>query len=325
MCHWHRRECFYKKKAGFPNPAFFLQKAYGSVIVNLMHLYKNFITYLTVSRRSSKNTIDAYRRDCSKFLLFCADHAIRDINKLSSTAFTNYLGYLKREHHLSARSVARNVAAVRTFMRYLQEQGSVEALTLATCTAPKVGFAIPRVLSVLQIQELFSFLDQQKSAHALRDKVVLVLLYVSGMRVSELINLRPSDIDWHERFVRVFGKGGKERLIPLPQECIDLLLFYITKIKQKPAKRVSHNELLFFNLTRQGIWHILKCVGAKIGIRLYPHALRHSFATHFLANGADLRSLQTILGHQHLTTTQIYTHVDKHQLRVVYDQVHLRK
>lgn len=292
--------------------------------MDLAGAFQSFLQHLIVARRSSPHTVYAYQRDGQRFLLFCMHNNLQEIPQFTSASFTRYLAYLKHEHHLSVRSIARNVAAIRTFMRYLQEQGYVDALALTTFTAPKIGFMIPHVLTYQQIQAIFCFLDQQKNTHALRDKVVFLLLYVSGMRVSELIHVGLDDIDWNERFVRVFGKGGKERLIPLPQECLDLILIYC-KQKKSCKHGTSHNDTSLFKLTRQGVWNILKHIGIQTGLRLYPHVLRHSFATHFLSNGADLRSLQTILGHQHLTTTQIYTHVDKHQLRLVYDQVHLRK
>jgi integrase/recombinase XerD len=212
-------------------------------------------------------------------------------------------------------------------MRFLHDNYTTAIIPFAQLSSPRQGFSIPKVLSYTQLEQLFACLDnKERLPKDIRDTMVLLLLFVTGMRVSELVSLNLDAIDWHERIIRVFGKGAKERLIPVPQEFVDKLYYYVTSVRPVLLKYMSHNNCQsLFNLSRQGIWYILKSRGKKVGITLYPHLLRHSFATHFLANGADLRSLQTLLGHRNLTTTQIYTHVDKHQLRQVYNNAHLRK
>ena len=286
--------------------------------------YHQFITYLTTQKRSSVHTVSAYARDCSLFLLYCSNHNFKTTKSLDAVPFTSYLVFLKRDRKLSNRSIARNVAAVRSFMRFLADR-NIAQVPLTYLSAPKQSFPIPKILGRDKLTNLFAELSTQTSPKQIRDNTMLWLLYASGMRVSELTGLSLDAIDWQERVVRVFGKGSKERLIPLPTELIVLLDHYVTIVRPHLALKMSHNSPLLFFASRQYVWYTIKKLGATCSLNLYPHLLRHSFATHFLANGADLRSLQTILGHRNLTTTQIYTHVDKHQLRLVYDKVHLRK
>lgn len=307
--------------------------------MKLVSALDNFISYLTVERRTSHNTVSAYLHDCHRFIHFCKKQRYTSTCALEKISFSQYLVFLKRDCKLSNRTIARNSAALRSFLRFLADR-DVCAVPLTHLAAPKQSFSIPKIMRRDQIKELLSMNTSGQQAEnnkmAQRDRVIIWLLYTSGMRVSELINVRLSSIDWQERFIRVFGKGNKERLIPVPAELLEIIDEYVILSRAALAdKKITgfDPDLLFFSLhgnksvslSRQMVWRIIKNLGIKTGVVLYPHLLRHSFATHFLANGADLRSLQTILGHQNLTTTQIYTHVDKHQLRAVYDKVHLRK
>ena len=306
--------------------------------MRIAEAFREFISYLTVQKRASVHTVEAYTRDCAFFVNYCRQQKCTTLKSLGAVPILSYVRELKRARNLSNRSVARNIAAVRSFMRFIADQYDI-IIPMTQLIIPKQSFSIPKVMAREQIQQLFATDPKNLSPLEIRDNTILWLLYASGMRVSELLNVRLSAIDWQGRVIRVFGKGSKERLIPLATPVVALLQHYIESVRIKlSVQALSHNknldpDLLFFAhqgkgegyLSRQQVWSIVQARGRAAGLTLYPHLLRHSFATHFLANGADLRSLQTILGHRNLTTTQIYTHVDKHQLRAVYDQVHLRK
>jgi len=307
--------------------------------VKLGIAFSQFISYLTVERRASPNTIDAYRRDCQRFIDFFKKDTPVTTRSIKKVSFSKFLVFLKRDCQLSNRTIARNTASLRCFVCFLADR-RLCMISLSHLIVPKQSFSIPKVLRRDHIQELLfpraKSTDGENSWQAQRDRVMVWMLYASGMRVSELVHARLSAIDWHDKFIRVFGKGNKERLVPLPNELLERVQVYLNLTQAEFAKKnvtFCDHDLLFFTvrrnkallLSRQAVWRIMKKIGMETGLSLYPHLLRHSFATHFLANGADLRSLQTILGHQNLTTTQIYTHVDKHQLRAVYDKVHLRK
>lgn len=295
--------------------------------------FRYFVLYLITQKRASVNTIEAYRCDVDLFLHHCKSNGCQTVKALNDVSFSRYLSYLKRDVKLGNRSIARHVAAIRSFLSFLVDRYAC-SVPLTQLITPKQSFSIPKILTRDQVKQLFALNKKTDSLIQVRNTTMIWLLYATGMRVSELITVGVSAIDWSMQVIRVFGKGGKERLIPIPASLIDFLCYYLEKVRHNLLKKEQiNNDVLFFAvhrgkispLTRQEVWHIARAFGANIGVNLYPHLLRHSFATHFLANGADLRSLQTILGHQHLTTTQIYTHVDKHQLRLVYDKVHLRK
>lgn len=229
----------------------------------------------------------------------------------------------------STKSIARFTSTIRSFHQFaLREKYAAKDPTVLIET-PKYERKLPDVLSIDEIDLLLTTPETSKN-NGYRDRTMLELLYATGIRVSELINIEVEDVNLLMGFVKVFGKGNKERIIPLGETVIELLKTYIENVRpQLLKKQVTHT--LFLNmqgkpLTRQGIWKIIKQTGAKAGIqkRLTPHTLRHSFATHLLENGADLRAVQEMLGHSDISTTQLYTHVSKTQIRKMYQQYHPR-
>ncbi len=291
-----------------------------------------FETYLLTERRVAHNTFVAYRRDIEQFMTYLAG------NKLLCTKTTvqDIKGYLHHlyDQRLSARSIARKISALRALYVYIQARLGGKNVML-NIVVPKQETKLPHYLTEQEIGQLLQTVSQDSSRHNIRNKVMLFLMYASGMRVSELVNLRLSDLHFDTGLVAVSGKGGKQRLVPIPNPILVLLHEYInTAHGSQTEKKGRRTEYLFPSyyggivkpISRQSFWIILKEICKKSGITkpVSPHKLRHSFATHMLKNGADLRSLQLLLGHENLSTVQIYTHVETSYLRKVYDGKHPR-
>ncbi len=290
---------------------------------------KDFLHYLTVERGLAKNTIVSYERDLKKYVLFLKEDG-KTLNDVTRTTIVQFLKTLKDTGNAS-KTIARHVASVRSFHQFLLREKVTNQDPSVHIETPQTERTLPKVLSMQEVEILLET-PNTTTPFGLRDKAMIELLYATGMRVSELVGLNLEDAHLTMGFVRCFGKGNKERIIPLGSMAKQALQNYLQTGRGKlanPKKRA--NDALFLNhhgerLTRQGFWKILKrlTIEAKIEKELTPHTLRHSFATHLLENGADLRAVQEMLGHADISTTQIYTHVSKARLKDVYNMYHPR-
>ncbi|TRL29425.1 site-specific tyrosine recombinase XerD [Staphylococcus chromogenes] len=287
-----------------------------------------YLRFIQIEKGLSENTIAAYRRDLNHYLNYLAAQKISNLDFIDRQIVQQWFGVLHDEGR-STKSIARFTSTIRSFHQFaLREKYAAKDPTVLIET-PKYERKLPDVISIDEIDLLLTTPETSKN-NGYRDRTMLELLYATGIRVSELINIEVEDVNLLMGFVKVFGKGNKERIIPLGETVIELLKTYIENVRPQLLKKlVTHT--LFLNmqgkpLTRQGIWKIIKQTGAKAGIqkRLTPHTLRHSFATHLLENGADLRAVQEMLGHSDISTTQLYTHVSKTQIRKMYQQYHPR-
>ncbi len=287
-----------------------------------------YLTHLRVERRLADHTLESYSRDLQRLGQFAAGMA-RPLHHLDRHDLERFVDGLMNEG-LSPRSVARMVAAVRGFFRFAVLAQHLGANPSDDLQAPRAWPALPKFLAVEEVERLIRQPDTG-SARGLRDRALIEVLYATGLRVSELVRLRASDLNLEAGYLSTTGKGKKQRIVPVGEEASRWLTRYIREARPALLGRRS-SPWLFVNarrgtsLTRVGFWKILKSYGQKAGLArtLSPHVLRHSFATHLLEHGADLRSIQMMLGHADLSTTQIYTHVLEARLRAVYDQYHPR-
>lgn len=286
-----------------------------------------FLDYLRVEKGLAWNSIASYHRDLVKLLSYLRRRKVI-LEKVSRSDIRDFLAALYADG-LSTRSVARHLVSVRSLFGFLLKEGRVRSDAAAEVDAPQVGRSLPKYLALEEVDALLQQPDPSTPA-GLRDKAMLELLYATGMRVSELINLRQGDLDFNLGILRCLGKGSKERLIPVGKSALKAAEAYERQGRQKMLRN-SSVPFLFLNhhggpLSRVGFWKILAGYGRAAGVRtpLTPHMVRHSFATHLLERGADLRSIQLMLGHSDISTTQIYTHVLKERLKQVYNTHHPR-
>jgi len=285
-----------------------------------------FLEYLTVEKGLAGNTVQSYARDVRKLV----DHLkVRKI-ALHRVTEETVVGFIHGESQagLSARSLARLISALRSFFRFLVLSGFVKTDATAQLMTPSTWLALPKFLTVAEAEALLQAPDEKKP-RGVRDRAMLEMLYGSGLRVSELAALKVAEINLEDGFLVCRGKGGKERIVPLGRSSGRAIRRYLTEVR--PGLDPGGREELFLSrrgrpFTRQGVWKLLRqhAVTAGLAARISPHVLRHSFATHLLERGADLRSVQLMLGHSQITTTQIYTHVSRERLRRVYDKFHPR-
>lgn len=292
-------------------------------------LLDEFVNYLIVERRLAANTIESYQRDIAGFLDCVSSRGIQDIYQVKIDTIRFHLKYLI-ENKLSSTSMARHLASIRVFYRFLINEKKLEEDPTTYIESPKLWSRIPNVLTLKEVNLLLNQPDT-KTLLGLRDKAMLEILYAAGLRVSELVSLRTNDINLQAGFLISMGKGSKERIVPIGESARLKTEEYLTDIRPKLLKGL-HTPELFLNrfgkkMTRQAFWKIIKKYVFSSGIKtnVSPHSIRHSFATHLLAGGADLRAVQQMLGHADIATTQIYTHVMKDRLREVYDKFHPRK
>lgn len=288
-----------------------------------------FINYLRAEKGFSHNTISAYQNDLGQLRQFVATTTAEDGASITMTrdAVLRFILHL-REREYAPTTVARKIAAVKSFCHFLEQEGFISEDPTQFIDSPRVTKYLPRAASESEIERLLAQLNGD-SPPALRDRAMLELLYATGMRVSELVSLNRLDVNFEDDVVQCRGKGGKQRSIPFGGKARDAVLHYVEHGRGTLLGGRDH-EALFLNhhgerLTRQGFWLIIKSYAKQAGIeRITPHTLRHSFATHLLNNGADLRSVQELLGHSSIATTQVYTHVADGRLRQVYDEAHPR-
>jgi len=296
----------------------------------------NFISSLSVEKGFSRNTLDAYKNDLSQFVDFIRKQAAKEDKlqlsweKVDRSALLDYLVTL-RERSYAPATMARKVAAIKSFFNFLVSEGTLKKNPTEGISGPKVGKALPRAISVEDVEKLLEQPDKVSTPEAKRDKAMLELLYATGMRVSEMVSLNLRDVNLKAGFVRCFGKGSKERIIPIHNKAIKAVKTYIDEARPRLLGATGETAM-FLNrrgqrLTRQGFWLILKGYAekAKLEADITPHVLRHSIATHLLHSGKmNLRELQELLGHANISTTQIYTHLTTEHLRKVYESSHPR-
>jgi integrase/recombinase XerD len=289
-------------------------------------LADQFINYLRVERGLADNTVQAYSRDLSRFFFFLEERKITPL-EISREQISEHLGILARG--LSSKSVVRNISTIKTFFRFLVSEGIIKSSPARLLESPRLSRRLPDVLSKAEVERLLSQPDPSKPLGQ-RDRAMLELLYATGLRVSELVGLKTSNINLDAGYVRTLGKGSKERIVPMGEKAMEALKEHLSDGRQKMEKGAT-SPYLFLNLrgepiTRQGFWKIIKRHGrdALIKKKITPHSIRHSFASHLLEAGADLRSVQVMLGHADISTTQIYTHVTRERLKELHERCHPR-
>lgn len=287
-------------------------------------LLDEFKTYLYIDKKYSKHTIDSYTVEVERYLSFLSKQKI-EISITKRDNLKDYLAFLKKEN-LSSRSIAHNISVIRTFYKFLLMEKIITKDISDVLELPKLKKALPTVLS---LEEVDSLLDiPLKDDFSYRNKAMLELLYATGLRVSELVSLELNDIDLENCIVRTIGKGNKERIIPLGDYAMKYIRIYVSEYRHSMMKDKNHNYIFVNNhgnvMTRQGFFKVVKQLANEKNIKtpISPHTLRHSFATHLLDRGADLRSIQEMLGHSNISTTQIYTHVSSEHLKENYDMSH---
>ncbi|MBF0504693.1 MAG: site-specific tyrosine recombinase XerD [Candidatus Omnitrophica bacterium] len=287
-----------------------------------------FMNYLSVERGLAKNSLLAYRRDLNKYTDYLFRKGIKDSNKVAREHVSSFMFDLKKQN-MSPSSICRNLAAVKMFHRFLvRENLSTEDPTTLVDT-PKLWQRIPSVLTQAEIEAMIKAASGRKSQQV-RDQAILEIFYASGLRVSELSDLKITSVNFDAGFVRAVGKGSKERIIPLGKKAREALQKYLDHVRPKLLKKHTSDFLFLSRLgqriSRQSLWTLIKSYARQANIKksIKPHTLRHTFATHLLEHGADLRSVQEMLGHADISTTQIYTHVDNERLKSVHKQFHPR-
>lgn len=293
------------------------------------HILVEYGAYLSTEKGLSRNTVENYLRDIQKFLLAVQKNSVTDISTIDETIILNALKEMSKT--VSKRTMGRYISSVRGFIKYLQNEKNLLENVTINLKNPKIQQSLPEVLSVQEVEKLLDA-PEVKTKNGARDKAILEVLYATGMRVSELISLKFEQLFLKEGYIRVIGKGNKERIIPIGSVATDALLYYIERIRPT-QKNAFQTSFVFLNnrggpLSRQTVWRILQKYAKKSGLSddlaLYPHILRHSFASHLLAGGANLRLIQELLGHADIATTQIYTHLADEETLAMYNASHPR-
>jgi len=289
---------------------------------------KEFIDYLAVERGLSANTLESYGRDLRQYLTYLTEKKKMTPAETTPATVVGFLLHLQAKGRATS-TISRMLASIKCYYHFLVTEEIIPRNPTVNLDAPKQEKKLPRVLSVENVLRLLQQPDLKTPA-GIRDRTMLEVLYATGLRVSELVSLKISDVNLEEGYVRCLGKGSKERIIPLGSEAVKYLKSYLNHARKFLASNPAE-DALFLNhhghsLTRQGFWKIIKKYAEKLDIpgSITPHTLRHSFATHLLENGADLRSVQEMLGHADISTTQIYTQLTKNRLKEVYDKAHPR-
>lgn len=282
-----------------------------------IQLLSEYLEYLEIEKGLSPNTLDAYRRDLVDFTDFCLNHGSKELNDITRGQINNYILHL-REKNFNPRSVVRKIASLRGFFKWLVANEYIKSNPAETIEQPKLPKRLPKVMTVEEINKIFH--QNLKPIEAL----ILELLYDCGLRVSELVNLKLNDINVKSKYIECFGKGSKERIVPFGQNAKKAILKYLQSREFITLKyKLNSNKTLLLKdngktVTRQDVYNFIRAQGEKIHKHISPHTLRHTFATHLLENGADLRVVQELLGHSDVSTTQLYTHITKKRLKEVY-------
>lgn len=292
----------------------------------MQEFVESFLNYLSVERSLSKNTIISYKRDLEKYIGYLKNCSLSESSRKNISDFM----FTLKDKGLSASSIARNLAAIKVFYRFLLRERILKTDPSGLLESPKLWKKIPDVLSIEEVEDLLRVCDLHQM-QGMRDRAILELIYATGLRVSEAVNLKVQNVNFDAGFLRCIGKGSKERIVPLGREAIISVKRYLEKVRPKLAKNANDDSILFLSrlgkrISRQSFWKLIKYYARKARLKkeLKPHTLRHSFATHLLSRGADLRSVQEMLGHADISTTQIYTHIDKNRLKLIHKTYHPR-
>jgi integrase/recombinase XerD len=295
----------------------------------MKELVEEFLNYLSVERGLSDNTISAYRADLYKYAQYAEAKKRRlHFQEITRSDIRDYM-MSQKDNGLSASSISRNLVSIRVFHRFLQREGYIKEDITSVLDSPKPWKHLPEALSVSEVEEILKK-PNLRNWMGIRDKAALELMYATGLRVSELVNLGIDNINLDIGFIRCVGKGKKERIVPVGKEAQESLRRYISKVRPKLLKQGVSNFLFLSRLgkriSRQSFWKMIKRYTGLAGIKkdITPHTLRHSFATHLLERGADLRVVQEMLGHADISTTQIYTHINKERLKSIHHKYHPR-
>jgi integrase/recombinase XerD len=292
-------------------------------------LIEDFLNYLSVERGLAKNTIDSYRRDLVKFTAFLDGTGLRSLDRVKRSDITDFL-MNQRDKDLTATTLSRNLVAIKMLFRFLARERLIREDVAGIIEAPKIWKRLPDALSLDEVEALINA-SNLKDWQGIRDRALLEVLYATGMRVSEAAGLQIKDVNMDVGFIKCLGKGQKERIVPVGKKAREALTRYMEKTRPGLVKKNPQEPNIFVNrfgrrISRQSLWNIVKVCAAKARIkkRLTPHTLRHSFATHLLERGADLRIVQELLGHANISTTQIYTHINKDRLKAIHMKYHPR-
>jgi len=292
-------------------------------------LLKKYLNFIKLEKRLSPNSVEAYTRDLSDFLGFLEGKGL-SVTSADSVNVSEYVIHLSKDKKFSDRSLARSISSLRGFFKFLLEDDYITSEMLEILEPVKLSKALPTFLTIDEIERLFSVIDTS-TPPGQRDRTMLELFYSSGLRVSELIDLKIGNIHRKDMILLVFGKGSKERAVPYSDDAAEYLHHYLDRMRHRLIKQGDFNEYVFINnrggkFSRQGIWKKLKQFAKAAGITkdVSPHKLRHTFATHLLEGGADLRSVQMLLGHASINTTEIYTHVEQTAIKKEFDNRHPR-
>ncbi len=296
--------------------------------MTLQECIQQFIDYLSLERGLSKNTLAAYSRDLTAFSAFLARHGISSFTSVTRSDITRFM-FQQKDRRLKANTIARNLVALKVFFRFLTREGMISHDISHVIETPTVWKHLPDVISVAEVDRLLR-MPNLKTWKGIRDKAFLEMMYATGLRASEIVGLTLSDVNLDLGIVRCLGKGSKERIVPINKATRAALERYFAKVRPMLMKSEATGALIVTRLgrkmSRQMLWRIVTQYVKKAGIKKHitPHTLRHSFATHLLEHGADLRIVQELLGHSNIATTQIYTHINRARLKSIHAQFHPR-
>lgn len=290
---------------------------------------EQFLNYLIIEKGLAKNSIYSYKIDLMQFNNFLIKHNLFDIHKIDIEFIISYIHFLK-QNMINARSIARKMTTLKGFFKYLMLDNLIDNNPALGLESQKIGIHLPEYLTIEEVDRLLDIFNDNNPLE-IRDKTIIELLYSAGLRVSEISQLKINDISVSEKLIKVKGKGNKERIVPIGEKALHQLDIYQNQIRPTLLNSEMPNQYIFLNwrggrISRISIWKIMKHYALKANIHknISPHTLRHSFATHLLNNGADLRSVQELLGHSDITTTQIYTHLNYQKLKTFHQKYHPR-
>ncbi len=299
----------------------------------MLDFLKEYLSLLKVEKNLSDNTINAYRTDLTKLFQFFENKNISDLDKVTYTDLTKFFEEQRAEGIISS-STSRYSSSIKGFFTFLKRNKYIRKNPASNLTSAKASVNLPSVLSFDEMERILAQpkTDERKNIKlGLRDKAILEIMYSSGLRVSEVINLKISDLFFDDQVIRVLGKGSKQRIVPVGSSAIEWVTRYSKEVRPLLQKRMKSENIIFLNsrgskLSRMGIWKIVQkyTEQAQIEKEVHPHTFRHSFATHLLEGGADLRAVQEMLGHSDISTTQIYTHIDREYVKQIHKDFHPR-